>query len=53
MKNCVVVGDSADDRCIVGHAGKGFAFVTNDEILKQVAYKSIKERNFELLLELA
>lgn len=53
MKNCVVVGDSADDRCIVGHAGKGFAFVTNDEILKQVAYKSIKERKFELLLESA
>ena len=53
MKNCVVVGDSADDRCIVGHAGKGFAFVTNDEILKQVAYKSIKERKFEILLELA
>jgi phosphoserine phosphatase len=53
MKNCVVVGDSADDRCIVGHAGKGFAFVTNDEILKQVAYKSIKERKFEELLESA
>jgi len=53
MKNCMVVGDSADDRCIVGHAGKGFAFVTNDEILKQVAYKSIKERKFEQLLELA
>ncbi|MES1224305.1 MAG: glycosyltransferase [Bacteroidota bacterium] len=53
MENCVVVGDSADDRCIVGHAGKGFAFVTNDEILKQVAYKSIKERSFELLLESA
>ncbi|MGC4038139.1 MAG: glycosyltransferase [Chitinophagaceae bacterium] len=53
MKNCLVVGDSADDRCIVGHAGKGFAFVSNDEILKQVAYKSIKERKFEMLLELA
>jgi phosphoserine phosphatase len=53
MKSCIVVGDSADDRCIVGHAGKGFAFVSNDEILKQVAYRSIKERKFEMLLELA
>lgn len=53
MKNCIVVGDSADDRCIVGHAGKGYAFVSNDEILKQVAYKSIKERKFEMLLEMA
>ncbi len=53
FKNCLAVGDSADDRCMVGHAGKGFAFVTDDEILKQVAFRSIKERKFETLLELA
>ena len=53
LKNCLAVGDSADDRCMVGHAGKGFAFVTNDEILNKVAFRSIKERKFELMLELA
>ncbi|MBL7763874.1 MAG: glycosyltransferase [Chitinophagaceae bacterium] len=53
FKNCIAVGDSADDRCMVGHSGKGFAFVTDDEILKQVAFRSIKERKFETLLELA
>ena len=53
MKNCIAVGDSADDRCMVGHAGKGFAFVTNDEILNKVAYRSIKEREFKMILELA
>ena len=53
MKNCIAVGDSADDRCMVGHAGKGFAFVTNDEILNKVAYRSIKQREFKMILELA
>jgi len=25
--NCIAIGDSKDDRCMVGHAGKGFAFL--------------------------
>lgn len=53
MKNCIVVGDSKDDRCIVSYAGKGVAFCTTDELLEKIAYKNIKERNFESLLELA
>ena len=50
LKNCIVVGDSSDDRCMVGHAGKGVAFCTNDELLQRVATRSIKEKSFELLL---
>ncbi len=53
MKNCIVVGDSKDDRCMVGHAGKGIAFCTNDELLEKVAIKSIKEESFELVLSVA
>lgn len=50
LKNCIVVGDSMDDRCMVGHAGKGVAFRSNDELLERVATISIKEESFESLL---
>ena len=53
LKNCIVVGDSIDDRCIVGHAGKGVAFCTNDELLEKMAARSIKEKSFESLLAMA
>lgn len=53
LKNCIVVGDSMDDRCMVGHAGKGVAFCTEDELLEKVAVKSIKEKTFEPLLSVA
>ncbi|HJS53785.1 MAG TPA: glycosyltransferase [Chitinophagaceae bacterium] len=52
LKNCIVVGDSADDRCMVGHAGKGIAFCTNDELLEKVATKSIREKKFEPILSM-
>jgi glucosyl-3-phosphoglycerate synthase len=50
FKNTIVVGDSSDDRCIVGHAGKGFAFVSTDELLNKIAFKRLKERNFGPIL---
>ena len=53
MKNCIAVGDSKDDRCIVTYAGKGVAFCTTDEMLEKIADSSIKVRNFEPLLALA
>jgi glucosyl-3-phosphoglycerate synthase len=52
LRNCIVAGDSSDDRCMVGHAGKGIAFRTKDELLKTIAYKNIQEDSFELLLNL-
>ena len=53
MKNCIAVGDSKDDRCIITYAGKGVAFCTTDEMLEKIADSSIKTRNFEPLLALA
>jgi phosphoserine phosphatase len=53
LKNCIVVGDSSDDRCMVGHAGKGVAFCTDDELLERIAAASIKEKSFESLLAMA
>ena len=53
MKNCIAVGDSKDDRCMLTYAGKGVAFCTTDEMLEKIADSSIKTRNFEPLLALA
>lgn len=53
IKNCTVVGDSKDDRCMVGHAGTGIAFCTEDELLEKVAIRSIKEKSFGSLLTFA
>lgn len=53
LKSCIVVGDSRDDRCMVGHAGKGVAFCTKDELLGTIAFKNIREQSFQSLLALA
>lgn len=52
LKNCMVIGDSRDDRCMVGHAGKGIAFRTKDEVLETIALKNIREDSFQSLLTL-
>lgn len=52
LKNCIAVGDSKDDRCLITYAGKGVAFCTTDELLEKIADKNIRERNFQSLLEL-
>lgn len=52
LKNCIAIGDSRDDRCMVGHAGKGFAFRTKDEVLETIALKNIREDSFQSLLTL-
>ena len=53
LKNCIVIGDSKDDRCMVGHAGKGIAFCTNDELLEKVATETIRDKSFMPLLSRA
>jgi glucosyl-3-phosphoglycerate synthase len=53
MKNCIAVGDSRDDRCMITYAGKGVAFCTTDELLAKIADSNIRTRNFEPLLALA
>ncbi len=53
LNNCIAVGDSKDDRCMITYAGKGVAFCTTDELLEKIADSSIKTRDFEPLLALA
>ena len=53
LKNCIVAGDSSDDRCIVGHAGKGIAFCSKDDLLNTIAFRNISESSFTSLLSLA
>jgi phosphoserine phosphatase SerB len=50
MDNCIAVGDSADDACMVAHAGKGFAFCSGDETLLHAADIRITEPSFTLML---
>jgi glucosyl-3-phosphoglycerate synthase len=51
MENCLAAGDSADDKCMIEHAGKGFAFCSADENLNSVATTVISEPSFASLLE--
>jgi glucosyl-3-phosphoglycerate synthase len=53
LKNCIVVGDSRDDRCMIGHGGKGVAFRTKDDLLRTIADTNIEEESFQSLLQLA
>ena len=51
MEDCVYVGDSANDICVVQHAGLGVSFCTKDEALKGVAKRSIEKKAFGELLQ--
>ncbi len=51
MDNCLAVGDSADDACMVAHAGKGFSFCTSDETLLHAADVQIREHSFTAMLQ--
>jgi phosphoserine phosphatase SerB len=53
MENCVVVGDSENDICIVKHAGLGVAFCTTNEPLISAAGKHIEQKAFGELLKFA
>lgn len=53
LKNCIVAGDSKDDRCMIGHAGTGIAVRTSDELLRVIAKHEITEEKFESLLAYA
>lgn len=53
LKNCIVVSNDREDRCIIAHAGKGVAFCPDDDLLEKIAYLSIHERSFKALLDIA
>lgn len=49
--NCIAVGDSKDDRCMVAHSGKGFAYRSKDGILRSIASVNLTEESFSAMLE--
>lgn len=51
IENTIAVGDSLDDKCMVQHAGKGFAFRTNEPLLRSVATACIEDKSFSTLLD--
>jgi len=50
LKDCLVVGDSDNDACMLAHAGMSVAFCTTSELLKSIAKKHIVKCSFSELL---
>ncbi len=53
IQNTIAVGDSENDICMVRESGIGIAFCSDDRLLNIVADKSICERSFKQILEIA
>lgn len=53
LQNCIVVGDSETDICMLSHAGIGVAFCTSSELVRKMAGKQIDKPAFSELLEYA
>jgi HAD superfamily phosphoserine phosphatase-like hydrolase len=51
MDNTIAVGDSMDDRCMIEHAGKGFAFGVHEPRLGEVATLCLDKNSFKPLLD--
>jgi HAD superfamily phosphoserine phosphatase-like hydrolase len=51
LEDCVVVGDSENDVCMIRHAGLGVAFCTTNELLRNVASRHIEQTSFGELLK--
>lgn len=52
-ENCIAIGDSINDLCMIKEAGLGIAFCTKDELVNHHADIVIHEPNFTELLTLA
>lgn len=53
LHNCIAVGDSKPDRCMVAHSGKGIAYRSDDQILRSIANASLTEESFSGVLAYA
>lgn len=51
IENCITIGDSENDRCMIEQAGMGIAFCTTNEQLKNVADKTIEKLSFAELTD--
>lgn len=53
LKNCIAIGDSMNDLCMIKESGLGIAFCSSDELINHHADVIIKEESFLQLLALA
>ena len=51
LENCIAIGDSAGDLCMIEQAGMGIAFCTKNTRLRKAADKIIDQLSFADLLE--
>jgi glucosyl-3-phosphoglycerate synthase len=51
LQNCIAVGDSGNDLCMIENAGMGVAFCTKNKLLQNRADKVVVQRSFSFLLE--
>lgn len=51
-ENCIAIGDSKNDLCMIKEAGLGIAFCSQDELLNHHADVIIQEKSFSELLNL-
>ncbi len=52
-ENCIAIGDSINDLCMIKHAGLGIAFCSRDELVNHHADVIISNPSFNELLNLA
>jgi len=52
-ENCIAIGDSMNDLCMIKEAGLGIAFCSQDELLNHHADIILKEQSFGELLTIA
>ena len=52
LNNCIAVGDSENDLCMIERSGMGIAFCTNDPRLKVKADRVIENPSFKELMDL-
>lgn len=52
-ENCIAIGDSMNDLCMIKEAGLGIAFCSQDELLNHHADIILKEHSFAELLSIA
>ena len=52
-ENCMAIGDSENDICMLQNAGMSVAFRTTSEYVERASNKKIKERSFRELLDFA
>lgn len=51
LQNCIAVGDSGNDLCMIENAGMGVAFCTKNKLLQNRADKVVVQKSFSFLLE--